>query len=213
MMLAQAAAALLTIAALAVTPSPERVPAPGVPGLHPKTIAVISGLNKDANLLAVQLIAQALAKDGRLTALSAEQTAAKLKDYPINVRGPFQSAYATSTVDYDNTDVATVRRLKQKLGVDYLYVVWMYGSSSDSFGQVSHNFLTQLFEGQEGPPVFNGGFSSTAAGGCGGFTLCLGIKFKHPTGEQMARQLKEDCALDARKIGKEIAALQQQTEE
>jgi len=198
---AEVTTALLFLAvSLAVPPAADQMPAAsGDLRLRPKTIAVVSGLNKDVNLLAVDLITQALAKDGQLKVLSAEQVAARLHDYPYNIRGPYRAEYFSITDDYDNTDVAVVKRIKHTLGVDYLYVVWMPGGSSDQFGHTSLYFMTQLFEGPECTLVHNGSFSSNA---WGGISCCLA--FKRPTGEQQARELAKSCGQHAREVAEEI---------
>ncbi len=201
MMPAQATTALLFLAvSLAVPPAADQRPAAsGDLRLRPKTIAVVSGINKEVNLLAVKLITQALAKDDHLEVLSTERVAAKLRDYPYNIRGPYRAEYFNITDDYDNTDVATIKRIKRTLGVDYLYVVWMPGGSSDQFGHTSLYFMTQLFEGPECTLVHNGSFSSTA---WGGINCCLA--FKRPTGEQQTRRLEESCERHAREVAEEI---------
>ncbi len=205
MMPAQALALFLLLAALPGN-APQPAPEKGQARL-PATIAVISGQNKDANLLAVDLLTKDLAKETHLTVLPPQRVAG-LPDYPRNIRGPLRTEYVTATVDYDNTDLETIKRIRQQLGVDYLYVVWMQGVSSTMLGRTTLRYVTQLFAGPDGAPVYNGGFKSSASGGCGGFTLCLGIKFKYPTAEEQVRQLKESCETHAIVLEEEIEALE-----
>jgi hypothetical protein len=200
MMLNRKIAALFLLAAsLVAHPSVDRAAAAGDRTLRPKTIAVISGLNKETNLLAVDLITQALAKNSRLKVLSSERVAAGLHDYPLDIRGPYRAEYFNIVEDPANTDRAAVKRIKKQLGVDYLYVVWMLGGTSDNFGQASVNFTTQLFAGPESTLAHNSGFGSTAQGG---LNCCL--NFKQPTGEQQSRELAKSCEQHAREVEEEI---------
>lgn len=84
----------------------DRAPGAGDQALRPKTIAVIAGLNKDANLPAVDLITQALSKNGHLKVLSSELVvvAARRSDYPYNIRGPYRTDYFDVVYDYSNTE-------------------------------------------------------------------------------------------------------------
>ncbi len=196
--------ALLLISVLAM--SPAAIPAPPATGPAPagiRTVAVISGTNNRTPLFVADHLAKALAKKTSVSVLTPEQVAQKLPDYPADIRGPFKGRYFNTTMDYDNTDIAAVRRIKDKLGVDYLYVVWLSEASTDSFGVTTLTFLTQLFEGRECRLAVNDRFDSSA---WGGINCCLA--FTEPSTEHQARNLARSCEHYAHEMAKELDHLE-----
>ncbi len=195
---------LLLCTTLAAAPvSQLEVPAEGSLPARIKTAAVISGSNKRVSVFAAERLDQGLARDSSLQVLSPSDVSRKLATYPYDIRGPFRSSYFNTTVDYDNTDIAALRRIKEHLGVDYLYVVWQSEASTNSFGQSKLGFLTQLFVGPAGSLEDNDGFYSSA---WGGINCCL--SFTAPGSEHQQRNLEEACDEYARYMAGKLDSLE-----
>lgn len=167
-----------------------------------KTVAVIAGSNKNINLLAAELLSKSLAKNAGLQVLSPAEVSRKLPDYPYNIRGPFGGGYFNSSSDFGNTDVPAVKRIKEKLGVDYLYVVWMSSAITNTFGQTTLTFLSQLFGGPNSSLGDSNSFESSA---WGGISCCL--SFQEPDDEEQFQKLTKDCERYGRDMAKTLDRL------
>ncbi len=131
-----------------------------------KTLAVIAGLNNEANAAAAKYMSDALGANSRFLVVSQNKVAQSLPAYPTNIKGPYQYAYLNIEPDYSKTDLKKVRDIQQQLGADYLYVMW--APSSYKVGQqgVQLWFIGQLFEFPAGKEVGNGIYGAGASGSC-----------------------------------------------
>ena len=157
-----------------------------------KTLAVITGLDNEANVLTAQYMTESLKNSTRFQVLSQKQIRKAIPGYPDDIQGPYKSAYFEIEVDYTKTDTKSIRAIQQKLGVDYLYVIWT--PSATVYNQKIHslNAVTQMFE--SGKEVANGRFSAVA----GRSTCCLSPT---PTDEDKANSVKEATDYVAKEIG------------
>jgi hypothetical protein len=90
-----------------------------------KTLAVISALSDDTNLLAAKLLTESIARDSFYRVMSQKQIAETISNYPLHIRGPYQPAYLEVEEDFSRTDFRKLAEIQKRLGVDYLYVIWM----------------------------------------------------------------------------------------
>src|SRR3990170_7236689 len=127
-----------------------------------RTLAVISGLNNDPNILAAQHMTEALRKNSRFQVMSQKQVVQSVSNYPQNIKGPYRSAYFEIEKDYSNTDIKKLRQIQQQLGVDYLYVMWTPTATVMNDKIYTYHIITQLFEGSSSKEVGNGMFGATA---------------------------------------------------
>jgi hypothetical protein len=158
-----------------------------------KTLAVISGLNNDPNLLAAQHMTDALRKNSRFQVMSQKQVAQSVANYPQNIKGPYKSAYFQIDTDYSNTDIKRIRQIQQQLGVDYLYVMWTPSATITNDKIYTYNIITQLFEGPSSKEVGNGMFGATA----GKTDCCLVPK---PGDQDKANAIKDTTEYVAKQI-------------
>jgi hypothetical protein len=132
-----------------------------------KTLAVIAGLDNNANMLTAQYMTESLKKNTRFQVMSQKQVGQAISGYPDNIQGPYRSSYFEIEVDYAKTDMKRIRAIQQKLGVDYLYVLWTPSATVYNEKIHSLNVISQMFE--SGKEVANGRFSAVA----GRSTCCL----------------------------------------
>jgi hypothetical protein len=158
-----------------------------------KTLAVISGLNNDPNLLAAQHMTDALKKNSRFQVMSQKQVAQSVANYPQNIKGPYKSSYFQIDTDYSSTDIKKVRQIQQQLGVDYLYVMWTPSATITNDRFYTYNIVAQLFEGPSSKEVGNGKFGATA----GKTDCCLVPK---PGDEDKANAIKDTTEYVAKQI-------------
>jgi hypothetical protein len=160
--------------------------------LKGKTLAVIAGLDNDANMLTAQYMTESLKKNTRFQVLSQKQVGQAIPGYPDNIQGPYRSAYFEIEVDYSKTDMKRIRSIQQKLGVDYLYVLWT--PSATVYGEKIHslNVISQMFE--SGKEVANGRFTATA----GRSTCCLSPT---PKDEDKVNAVKDTADYVSKEIG------------
>ncbi len=158
-----------------------------------RTIAVISGLNNDPNMLAALHMTDALRKNSRFQVMPQKQVAQSLGSYPQNIKGPYKSSYFQIDTDYSSTDIKKVRQIQQQLGVDYLYVMWTPSATITNGKFYTYNIVAQLFEGPSSKEVGNGAFGATA----GKTDCCLVPK---PNDEDKANAIKDTTEYVAKKI-------------
>lgn len=158
-----------------------------------RTLAVISGLNNDPNMLTAQYMTDALRKNSRFQVMSQKQVSQSIPGYPQNIKGPYKSAYFQIDTDYSNTDIKKIRQIQQQLGVDYLYVMWTPSATITNNKIYTYNIITQLFEGSSGKEVGNGMFGATA----GRTDCCLVPK---PGDEDKAKAIKDTTEYVAKQI-------------
>jgi len=111
-----------------------------------KTLAVIAGLDNEANLLVAQSMSESLRKNTRFQVMPYKQVAQTVSGYPGKIQGPYKTAYFEIEMDYSRTDLKRIKAIQQQLGVDYLYVLWspsvtVYNDKIHSF-----NIIAQMFE-------------------------------------------------------------------
>lgn len=121
-----------------------------------KSLAVLSGLDNDANVILSEYMAEAFKNRSTFQVLSGQEIKRVMPDYPINIKGPYKNAYFSFDVDYARTDVKKLKSIQQKLGVDYLYVLWA-PSTYGSEGETVINFLmiAQLFASPDARQIGN----------------------------------------------------------
>jgi hypothetical protein len=124
-----------------------------------KRLAVISGLTNPSSLSVAQVLGDELKKTSQFQVLSQKQVAQAIPNYPQMVKGPYKSAYFDIDVDYGKTDVGRVKEMEQRLGVDYVYVLWApatvsHGASTwFSKTYAVTQIVAQLFESPGGKEV------------------------------------------------------------
>ncbi len=195
--------AAILLAVIGTQPAAERSEPLRSPAKLPrKSIAVIAGHNKNLTLHTVDLLTEELAQQSDLKVLTSERVRAKAADYPANIQGPYTAEYFNMTVDYQKTDVRTIRKIKDELGVDYLYVVWLGEASRGVTNASTYKFLTQLFSGPSSRVVYDGIIESVA----GGRITCL-LSIKPPSAEKRRRELVKECAAHVRELLSELGKL------
>lgn len=127
-----------------------------------KAIAVIAGLENKENLEVAYYMTEALKKNSRFQVISQKHIAQTLANYPSKIQGPFKTAYFEIETDYGKSDVKKIRAIQQKLGADYVYVVWT--PSATVYNEKIHQLhaVGQMFEGPNSKEVGNGRFDATA---------------------------------------------------
>ena len=163
-----------------------------------KTLAVVAGLDNEANEAAAQYMSEALRKNTRFQVMPQKQVAQALGAYPARIQGPYKSAYFEIEVDYAKTDLKKIKTVQQKLGVDYLYVLWTPSATVYNEKIHSLNIISQMFE--NGKEVGNGRFNAVA----GRSTCCLSPA---PKDEDKSNALKDTTEYVAREIGEKTGML------
>ncbi len=157
-----------------------------------KTMAVIAGLDNEPNMLLAQAMTESLKKNTRFQVISQKQVKQAIPSYPDDIQGPWKSAYFEIEMDYTMTDMKKVRQIQQKLGVDYLYVLWT-PSATVYNGKIHQlNIISQMFE--SGKEVANGRFGSVA-----GHTDCCLVPA--PNDKDKANAIKDTADYVSREIG------------
>ncbi len=127
------------------------------------SIAVISGLEHDGNLLLSHYLTEELKEWSTYRIVSQKAIAQKIKGYPYNIQGPYRSAYFEVEMDFNKTDIEKLKRIQKRLGVDYLYVLWapMATKMSNTNHHTVH-VVAQMFEYPGSKEVGRGRFFSYA---------------------------------------------------
>jgi hypothetical protein len=161
-------------------------------------LAVVAGLDNEANVYAAQSMTEALKKNTRFQVMPHKQVAQALPNYPQKIQGPYKSAYFEIEVDYSKTDMKKVRAIQQKLGVDYLYVLWTPSATVYNEKIHSLNVIGQMFA--NGKEVGNGRFNAVA----GRTTCCL---VPAPDDADKANAVKDATDYVAKEIGTKTGML------
>ncbi len=115
-----------------------------------KQLAVLSGLDSDVNVALAEYMAEAFRNKSTYKVLTAREIKLLLPDYPMNIKGPYKNAYFSFDVDYKLTDTRKLKSIGQKLGVDYLYVVWAPSTYSSEYERMLNLLAVgQLFGSPE----------------------------------------------------------------
>jgi hypothetical protein len=188
--------AFLTACIASFTPVDSNFKAKG------KTIAVVAGLENDPNVHLAQAMTEALKKNTRFQVMSQKQVTQALPGYPSRIQGPWKSAYFEIEVDYGKSDQKKIRTIQQKLGVDYLYVIWT--PSETVYNEKIHqlNAVGQMFEGPNSKEVGNGRFGATA-----GHTDCCLVPA--PNNQDKANAIKDTADYVAKEIGQKTGMAKQ----
>ena len=112
-----------------------------------KSIAVISGTREAQNVEIAKMVADSLRKGSRYQVASSAQIAKAVEAYPLNIKGPYKSAYYYIDTDWDLGDRKKIAEIQHALGVDYLYVIWApIAVSSNNNPVYGIPAVAQLFE-------------------------------------------------------------------
>lgn len=121
------------------------------------SIAVISGLEDDLNILVVSHFTSALAEGSKFKVMSQKDIAKKLKNYPVDISGPYtDKSYFTIEEDFTNSNQEELRKIQKKLGVDYLYVMWTPTVQTINGGRYYFCSVNQLYSASGGEEVGRG---------------------------------------------------------
>lgn len=118
-------------------------------GFTPKgeSIAVVPGINNEMNHVIAALISGSLVEQSRYAVLSPKGMNSRLKDQPVNVQGPYKSAYFEIDVDWSKTDIGGLEVIQDKLKTDYLYVLWAPNAVRRNNNDiVTINMVAQMFK-------------------------------------------------------------------
>ncbi len=126
------------------------------------SIAVICGINNDANVALATVMTESLQNKTSFKVLSQKQVADAVPNYPTRITGPYKYAYMQIDEDYTRTDIEKLKDYYKKLKVKYMLVIWVpilttvkttsqYGTSIDE----QLHTITQLYEFPEGKEVGN----------------------------------------------------------
>lgn len=134
------------------------------PGFKPKgrTLAVVAGLDNEPSVNVAESMTESLKKHTRFQVMSNKQVAQSVPGYPQPIKGPYSSAYFQIEKDYTRTDLKKVREIQQRLGVDYLYVLWVPTATTMQGTIHQLHIIAQLFEGPATREVGHGQFNATA---------------------------------------------------
>lgn len=166
-----------------------------------KTLAVAAGLDNEASLKVAKGMTEALRKNTRFQVLSQAQVSQAVPGYPQKIKGPYTYAFLQIEADYGNTDRKKVRELQQRIGADYLYVVWVPTATVTQGTIHQLHIIAQLFEAPEAKEVGNGMYAATAGrvAGC-----CL---VPAPTDQDKGDAVKDTADYVAREIGEKMGML------
>ncbi|MDH4162320.1 MAG: hypothetical protein OEW15_06465 [Nitrospirota bacterium] len=166
-----------------------------------KSIAVIAGLDSEANVVMAQRMTEALRKNTRFQVMPHKQAAQAIPNYPVKIKGPYSSAYLEIEEDYNNTDKKKIKDIQQKVGADYLYVVWTPTATVTQGTIHQLHVIAQMFEGPGAKEVGHGKYAATAGrvGGC-----CLVPK---PDDKDKANAIDETSEYVAKEIGEKMGML------
>lgn len=128
------------------------------PDYKPKgnSIAIVSGLNKEINLYLATMLTESLKEKSTFRVLSQKEIINRYPEYPVNIKGPYGASYFDIDYDYSRTDIETIKRLQKKLGVDYIYAMWVPSSTTFQNLFTHHHVIFQLFEFPETREIANG---------------------------------------------------------
>jgi len=157
------------------------------------SIAVISGLNNEANLSMAILVTEELHKNSRFKVLSQKDIAGALPYYPVRIQGPWTRAYVKIDEDYTRTDVEKIKKMQKRLGVKYVYVLWMpasisWGGSGSDVDEL--HAISQLFMFPGGKEIGNGEFVMRLF--TGGIVIGQTANSKKELMEQFAKKISTD---------------------
>lgn len=110
-----------------------------------RRIAVISGLDNEMSVFLAAELSKELAAKTTFNVMSADEIGKSVPGYPVKIRGPYTSAFFSIDDDYSKTDIIRIEKIKSKLDVDYLYILWAPIVVQKSVNIQIH-IITQLFE-------------------------------------------------------------------
>ncbi len=168
-----------------------------------RSIAVVSGLDSEANVAVAERLTAALQKHTRLHVMSYRHVEKSLPKYPTKIKGPYLFAYFEIEEDYGHTDLDQIRHVQRKLGVDYLYVVWAPTATVTQGTIEQLHCIGQLFAGPSSQEIGHGKFMATAGnvGGC-----CL---VPAPTDKDRSKAVDNVTDIVAREIGEKLGMLKE----
>lgn len=112
-----------------------------------KSIAVMSGSREEQSVVIAHLLSEELRKTSKYHVMKTRDLARILKRYPLDIDGPFKSAFFRIDTDWELGDRMKIARIQHALGVDYLYVVWAPTAISAQGGSIYRvPAVAQLFD-------------------------------------------------------------------
>ncbi len=93
--------------------------------VKPAKLAVISATDHEAPLLLAVKMTEELKKQSRFRLMSQGAVKRAFPSYPFKVKGPFRETYTKTVTDFSKTDKRKISLIARKLGVQYLYVLWV----------------------------------------------------------------------------------------
>jgi hypothetical protein len=165
-----------------------------------KTLAVIAGLDNEANLAVAQAMSESLRKNTRFQVMPHKQVAQTVSGYPVKIQGPYKTTYFELQTDHSRTDLKKIKAIQQQLGVDYLYVLWSPTETVYNDKIHSLNIVTQMFSA--GKEVGNGRFNAVA----GRSDCCL---VPAPDSKDKSNAIKDATDYVAKEIGEKTGMLKQ----
>jgi|GEM_PF-392519 len=141
-------------------------------------IAVIAGNNLESNLSMAILVTEELKKLSKFKVLSQREIKNALRAYPVRIQGPWSRAYFEIDEDFKRTDIEKIKAIQKRLGVDYLFVLWMPVSIQNqviSGGSVYDDTATvcsicQMFKFPGAEEIGKGNFTMRSIKGYSGAT-------------------------------------------
>lgn len=96
------------------------------PGFKPKarTMAVISGIRKQQSVDIAMLLDLAMHNESKYSVLPPARIKHLARPYPVDIQGPYKSAYFEIDTDWSMTDRQKIARIQRQLGVENLLVIW-----------------------------------------------------------------------------------------
>ncbi len=171
-----------------------------------QTLAVIAGLKNEESFLFAQHLTEELQKNSNFKVLSQEQIKSKLGYYPINIQGPYDNFSIDEIMeDYSITDLAKIKEIQNKLGVDNILIIWApihLKHTGDGYtGDIYEiHSINQFFSFPGCQEVGRGKFK---AGYVSGFVIGVKVKRNFNDG------IKQGCEMLAKNIVKETNMLKQ----
>jgi hypothetical protein len=164
------------------------------------SIAVISGINNEANLSLAMILTDALQKHTKFKVMPQMEIRDRYPLYPVYIRGPWKLAYSQIDADYTKTDMNRIRDIQKKAGTRFVFAVWspiiqsqvMTQSNSSWRMQIDKmSVITQLLE-----------FPRETTVGYGKFEI---LKYEGYTGQKSKKEVMEQyCEALAKEMARKL---------
>ena len=128
------------------------------------SIAVILAETRtgEVNVLLGDNLTRCLSEQTTLHVMQQSEVKNKLGKYPVKIKGPYTTANNEISVDYSKTDMDAIAAVAEKIGVQYLYVVWFpflyeLGNGKRYDGEI----VAQMFEFPSRKEIARGDYTIT----------------------------------------------------